>query len=79
MPSKNTASRPVASRRCYPPEPPGADAMGYVQWHHDHPTPGCYHWVKVHRRHIRTTPHRDTTSAPCKHWIILHQDTREVG
>ena len=33
--------------RCYPPEPPGPDAMGYVQWHHDHPTPGCHRWVKV--------------------------------
>jgi ectoine hydroxylase-related dioxygenase (phytanoyl-CoA dioxygenase family) len=33
--------------RCYCPEPAGAESMGYVQWHHDHPTPGCFRWVKV--------------------------------
>ena len=33
--------------RCYPSEPKSDDAMGYVPWHHDAPTPGCYRWVKV--------------------------------
>eukprot|EP01050_Picozoa_sp_SAG11_P004980 SAG11_NODE_334_length_10569_cov_9.662082_1_plen_386_part_10 len=36
----------VFSRR-YPPEPPSADAVGYLDWHHDAPTPGCWRWIKV--------------------------------